>query len=47
MSLVEIQDFNALIDNKQFFDQPVKAIKSRMKKLSKCQEIMAIQKEIY
>ena len=25
MSLVEIIDFNALIDNKQFFDQPVKS----------------------
>ena len=24
MSLVEIKDFNALIDNKSFFDQPVK-----------------------
>ena len=24
MPLVEIKDFNALIDNKSFFDQPVK-----------------------
>ena len=24
MALVEITDFNALIDNKSFFDQPVK-----------------------
>ena len=24
MSLEEIKDFNALIDNKTFFDQPVK-----------------------
>ena len=24
MSLVEIKDFNALIENKPFFDQPVK-----------------------
>ena len=24
MSLVEIKDFNALIDNKPFFDQPIK-----------------------
>ena len=24
MSLEEIKDFNALIDNKPFFDQPVK-----------------------
>ena len=27
MSLVETKDFNALIDNKPFFDQPVKKIK--------------------
>ena len=25
MPLVEIKDFNALIDNKSFFDQPVKS----------------------
>ena len=25
MSLVEIKDFSALIDNKPFFDQPVKS----------------------
>ena len=24
MPLIEIKDFNALIDNKSFFDQPVK-----------------------
>ena len=24
MTLVEIEDFNAVIDNKPFFDQPVK-----------------------
>ena len=26
MSLIEIKDFNTLIDNKRFFDQPVKKI---------------------
>ena len=31
MSLVEIKDFNALIDDKPFFDQPVKTNKKRMK----------------
>ena len=40
MQLVEIKDFNALIDNKPFFDQPVKTNKKRMKNLLKCQEIM-------
>ena len=40
MSLVEIKDFNALIDNKPFFDQPVKKNKKRMKNLAKCQETM-------
>ena len=48
MSLVEIKDFNALIDNKLFFYQQVKKIrtkqnKNRMKNLLKCQEIMTIQ----
>ena len=46
MPLVEIKDFNALIDNKTFFDQPVKTNK-RMKNLSKCQEMVTIQQEIY
>ena len=43
MSLMEIKDFNVLIDNKPFFDQPVK----RLKSLLKCQEIMTAQQEIY
>ena len=48
MSLVEIKDFNALIDNKLFFYQQVKKAKTkqnknRMKNLLKCQEIMTIQ----
>ena len=33
MSLVEIKDFNALIDNKPFFDQPVKKKKEAYEKL--------------
>ena len=39
MPLVEIKDFNALIDNKRFFDQPVKSKQKHMKNLFKCQEI--------
>ena len=31
MSLVEVKDFNALINNKPFFDQPVKNKMSRNK----------------
>ena len=46
MSLVVIKDFNALIDNKPFFNQSVKINKKRMQNLSKCQEIMIIQQEI-
>ena len=46
MPLVEIKDFNALIDKKTFFDQPVKN-KKRMENLLKCQEMMTIQKNIY
>ena len=37
MPLVEIKDFNALIDNKPFFDQSVKANKKGMKKLLECE----------
>ena len=33
MPLVEIKDFNALIDNKPFFDQPVKNKQDAYKKL--------------
>ena len=33
MSLVEIKDFNALIDNKPFFDQSVKSKQEAYKKL--------------
>ena len=33
MPLVEIKDFNALIDNKQFFDQPEKSKQEAYEKL--------------
>ena len=45
--LVEIKDFNPLIDNKPFFDQSVKNKQNAYEKLSKYQEIMIIQQEIY
>ena len=47
MPLVEIKYFNALIDNKPFFDQPVINKKKLTKNLSKCQEMMTIQHKIY
>ena len=34
MPIVEIKDFNALIENKQLFDQALKRHKNRMKNLS-------------
>ena len=45
--LVEIKDFNALLDNKSFFDQLLKTNSKRSKNLSKCQEVMTIQQETY
>ena len=47
MPLVELKYFNALIDNKPFFDKPVKTKQESCEKLLKCQEIMIIQQEIY
>ena len=49
MPLVEIKDFNALIDNKPLFDQPAKNKQeaSNVKNLSKCQEMMTKQQETY
>ena len=42
MSLVEIKDFNALIDNKPFLDHPVKKKQEAYGKPVKCQETMII-----
>ena len=47
MPLVKIKDFNTLINNKLFVDQPLKTSKKHMKNFSKCQEIMIIQQKIY
>ena len=43
--LVEVKDFNALIDTKPFFDQPwkKKKKKKRMKNLLKYQDLVIIQ----
>ena len=38
MPLVEIKNFNALIDNKPFFNQPLKTNMKRMKNLLKCND---------
>ena len=45
MSLVNIKEFNVLIHNKQFFDQPVKRKQKRMKNFFECHEIMTIQQK--
>ena len=45
--LLEIKDFKVSIDNKLFFNHPVKTNKKGTKNLSKCQEMMTIQQEIY
>ena len=52
MSLIEIKVFNALIDNKPFFDQPVKNKQEVYEKLIdyttiKTIKMMFIQQEIY
>ena len=36
MPLVEIKDFNALLDNKAFSDQPIENKQKVLKSLSKC-----------
>ena len=45
MSLVEIKDFNALIDNKLFFDQSVKNKQEAYDKLIEIQEMMIIEQK--
>ena len=42
-----VEDFDALIDNEPFFDQPKKSKEKRMKRSSECQEMMTLQQEIY
>ena len=45
--LVEIKDFNVLIEKKTFFINPQKANNKRTKNVSNCQEMMTIQQETY
>ena len=47
MSLVEIKDFNVLIDNKPCFEQPVKNKQGTYEKLIEMSKMMIIQQEIY
>ena len=47
MPLVEIKGSNALIGNKQFFDQPVGNKQEACGKLLKCQGMMIMQQETY
>ena len=47
MSLVEIKDFYALLENKPFLVSPGKTNKKRMKNLLKCEETMITRQEIY
>ena len=47
MSLVKIKDFNALIDSKLFFDQPVKNKQEAYEKPIEISGNMTIQQVIY
>ena len=47
MSLVKIRDFNSLIHDKTFLDEPEKTNKKHLKNYGNVKEIMIIQPEIY
>ena len=47
MPFVEIKDFNALIDNKPFFDQPVKSKQKAHQKRIEMSRNDDLQQEIY
>ena len=47
MLLVEIKDFNALLDNNPFFDQPVKNKQEAYGKLAEISKMMIIQQKAY
>ena len=47
LPVVEIKDFDVLIGNKIFDQLPKKPNKKRLKNLSKCQETMTMQQEIF
>ena len=44
--LVEIKDFNALIDNKPFYDQPIKSKQEAYESILRCQDMTTMQQEI-
>ena len=46
MLSIKIKDFNVLINNKQFFEKPIKSKRFCMKILSKCQEAKTVQQDI-
>ena len=45
MPLVEIKNFNALLDNKLLFNRLVKNKQNHMKNMLECQKIMTVQQE--
>ena len=47
MLLFDIKDFNALVDDKSFFDQHTQKNTKRKKNFSKCQETLIIQQETF
>ena len=47
MPVVEIKDLNALIENKPFFDQPVKIKQKAYEKLIEMSKILTTQEDIY
>ena len=46
MSLTEIKDFNALIDNKPFFDHPLKSKQEAYENLLICQGTITMQQKL-
>lgn len=47
MPLIEMRDFNVLIDNKTFIDQTLIIKQEAYKILSNCEEKMTIQQKTY
>ena len=44
MVLVEIKDFNALINNKPIFDQPAKKKKKKKKRTRTCESVVKMSR---
>ena len=47
MPLLEMKDFNALINNKPFCNQPIRIIEEAYENLWKCKEATPMQQENY